>query len=365
LGSGSKDGEVLRWDARSEKKEDYSSVDGLSGAPNANQPTFGLTSWCLSSPEGKALMGANLAKRELLEWRETERAVRRTPMLFDPGAARACWSWDGQLLALGCTNGLVQVWEVPTRTLIQQFSVSTNGVWPIQFDLEKRRLALFVGKTQFGIWSVPGATKLLFADMPPDCRKFYSGYIYFSPEISPDLSLVPIFRHETNEVWVSVLWTPATGECIKLQGDPGELVAEGSHAGVTFSPDGSLVALNRQTTHIYDTRSGRQVANLSGSFTSNGGSAFSPDGRCLAVATGDDGNIQIYYTATWRNLMTVPCDGVFAGTVGFSRDGHSLRARLGSLVDQTRVDKLRVWNVPSWEEIAKAEANERTGVGNP
>ena len=226
LVSGSKDGEVLRWDARTEKQERYASVDGLSSEYNPNQPVPGITYWCLSSPEGKAIVGADLAKRELLEWQETERAVRRTPMLFDPGAARACWSWDGQLLALGCTNGLVQVWEVPTRTLIQQFSVGTNGIWPIQFDREKRRLALLVGQTQFGIWSLPDAAKLLFADMPPECRKFYSGYVYFSPEISPDLSLVPIFRQETNRVWVTVLWTPATGELIRLQGDPGELEVE-------------------------------------------------------------------------------------------------------------------------------------------
>jgi WD40 repeat protein/tRNA A-37 threonylcarbamoyl transferase component Bud32 len=354
LVSGSKDGEVLSWDARSEKKEYYCSVDGL----GEYQPMSGLTYWRLSSPEGKAIVGADLSKRELLEWHETERAVRRTPMLFDPGAARACLSWDGQLLAVGCTNGLVQVWEVPTRTLIQQFSAGTNGVWPIQFDPEKRRLALFAGKTQF----VPGATQLLFADMPPECRKFYSPFIYFSPEVSPDLSLVPIFRRETNELWFTVLWRPATGELMKLQGDPGELEVGTSSAGVTFSPDGSLAALNRQTTHIYDTRSGREVANLSGSFTVNIGAAFSPDGRCLAVATGEDGNVQIYHTATWRNLVTVPCDGAYVGTVGFSRDGNSLRARLGKLVDQNRIDNLRSWHVPSVEEIASVEAKAKRGL---
>ena len=128
---------------------------------------------------------------------------------------------------------------------------------------------------------------------------------------------------------------------------------------MTFSPDGSLVALRRQTTHIHDTRSGRQVANLSGSFTETLTAAFSPDGRCLAVASGEDGGIQVYDTATWRRLVTVAFDGGMIGVVGFSHDGNSLRARMSSLVDQNWVDKLRSWHVPSWEEIAKAQAAEK------
>lgn len=63
------------------------------------------------------------------------------------------------------------------------------------------------------------------------------------------------------------------------------------------------------------------------------GVAYSPDGRLLYDATGDNGRVAIYDTATWKQLSTIALDGEiqgksykdsFAATLTISRDDRTL-----------------------------------------
>ena len=85
--------------------------------------------------------------------------------------------------------------------------------------------------------------------------------------------------------------------------------------------------------------------------------AFSHDSRTLATS-GDDATIKLWnltslqQTATLRG-HTGPVDGL-----AFSRDGTLLASSSG---DGTA----RLWRAPSWEEIAAAQAQEKTEVRRP
>jgi eukaryotic-like serine/threonine-protein kinase len=345
LASGSKDGEVLLWNSDSEPREPYASLEDL--------PLD--ATWCLSGA-GEAVVGAHLGTRELLEWRGPGQPLQRTPMPFDPGARRAVWSADGRFLAVGSTNGLVQVWEAATRSLTGQFSAGTHQVVPIQFDRENHQLAMVAGSA-YEIWSVLPGRRVLSANIPAGCRIEYSGYLYFETAVSPDLAQVPLFRGDLIGDGGLLVWQPATDKLIELQVDPALKVAGNGITAVRFSPGADLLAMVRSATGIYDTRTGLQVAALSGFFTEATAVDFSPDGRRIAVG-GDKGEIQVYQAGTWRHLMTLSSACDLAGNLRFSRDGDSIRVRGADLIRRERVERVRCWRVPSWEEIEKAEMSE-------
>jgi WD40 repeat protein len=118
-----------------------------------------------------------------------------------------------------------------------------------------------------------------------------------------------------------------------------------------FSPDGKLVALACKFgfARVWETATWREVATLSDFLKGVHSLAWSPDGRRLAVASGDREAIKLWDVENREELMTLPGVGGTLAETAFSADGKLL----GSL-DPKGV--LQIWRAPSWPEIEAAEA---------
>jgi WD40 repeat protein len=129
---------------------------------------------------------------------------------------------------------------------------------------------------------------------------------------------------------------------------------DGLLTSVALNSDGSLVTVGWQmaptnlgppTAAIWDVRTGRKLAPLTGQWMATLGLTFSPEGKYLAAAS-LDARVRIFDPQTGK---IVP-NGVLAGhhaavaTVAFSSDGR----RLASAGWDHQV---RVWNTRTWEQL--------------
>ena len=117
---------------------------------------------------------------------------------------------------------------------------------------------------------------------------------------------------------------------------PGDIVATGGM-------DGRIL--------LYDAQTGEYQRELMGHKQMAYSLAFSMDAKTLASAS-LDGTVRLWHVSTGRELATFEA-GPCALTMAWSPDGNTLAALTGS--DPYAPDELRIWRVPSFEEIEKAE----------
>jgi len=135
---------------------------------------------------------------------------------------------------------------------------------------------------------------------------------------------------------------------------------------LAFSPDSKLLATvlatadRNETAQLWDMPSGTLRATLIGHVGSVKGVAFSPDGKTLATAAADC-KVKLWNIATEQEVATLKLPGDCI-SVEFSPDGRTLA--VGYLLEPRQ--HIRLWEVPSFEEIAVAEQGRASGpVGQP
>lgn len=133
----------------------------------------------------------------------------------------------------------------------------------------------------------------------------------------------------------------------------------GRKALITFSPDGTLVAMSgtKRTIKVWDTETGALKATLSGSPEGISGFSFSPDGKFVATRDFLDKSVRIWDMTTWqekghfsgrkRNLETKLKAGMDweeeFGPVAFSPDGKTV-------LSEKEDDLVALWDLSSTEQ---------------
>ncbi|MGC9944449.1 MAG: hypothetical protein ABSE48_21705, partial [Verrucomicrobiota bacterium] len=124
------------------------------------------------------------------------------------------------------------------------------------------------------------------------------------------------------------------------------------------SPDSRIVAVTTEgrAVRLCDAATGELIEDLPGQLNSAGGVAFSNDGhRLIAANVGGPDTIRLWDVDTRQLLLTLPGNGPVPTTACWSTDGDTILAGT----------PWQAWRAPSWEEIAAAEANDKTKSWQP
>lgn len=232
---------------------------------------------------------------KLYLWETTSNAAPR-PLDIPDRAGRRAISPDGKMLALGRTNGVIELWNLETLTHTEPFPPDESP-----------------------------AQRILF---------------------SPDASLL-ITSHQVGRIKVR-----------NLSGEKKEpVVLEGLTGQFNLSADGKMLAAHRkpgEQIELWNLVRNQSLGRLdTGTPYWDNAMAFSPDGQWLAVAGESDERLQIWKVASRQLVKYLPMPaGAMAGSIVFAPDGKTLFA---FTVDNVFL----LWNVATWDEIiSEASYNE-------
>ena len=225
-------------------------------------------------------------------------------------------SQDGEILAVGSSQGDVTLWRMSNRQLITQRHVYTLSITSLSFSADGRRLAIAGNDPTIVVWG------LLKRD---------SGFLQITKvcEIAaeaPYLGGHVAFHPDGNQLASSGadggihIWDVATGELLhELSG-----YTHMAHA-LAFSPDGTILATGgishlSETLHLWQVTEEQyiQAAALL-EHSSALALAFSPDGRFLITAQAGEARIWDVATARLQALLEDGVSAVFS--VAVSADG--------------------------------------------
>ncbi len=269
----------------------------------------------------------SLEKAETSEGRAAlARAMNRPAASSDPlsgsegGAQGLDTANHGGLLAWGAQNGEVVLWDTANRREIRRLAGHDSSVRAVGLSPDGATVA-----------SV-GVNGLLLVHRAADGRVVMRE--------RADGSFAATFRPDgrvfaTSADGAVVIWDPVSGASVA------RVAVAAPVRGVTFSPDGSIIAASdeRGTITLADAESGTVLRTWSAGSAVVTSVAFDPEGRRLATAD-LDGSIAIWNAATGEQERTFRGHQAGVLAVGFSPDGDVLAS---SAVDAT----VRLWDVGS------------------
>jgi WD40 repeat protein/tRNA A-37 threonylcarbamoyl transferase component Bud32 len=244
----------------------------------------------------------------------------------------------------GRTNGVLEVWNLATMSRVTSWRVDESNVATAAFSPDGQFIATSGAKGDVILWEAGTRRELRRFkawEGPLMCLRF-----------SPDGRLLAGSENKSMDSHVG-LWDVNTGALLRTLNLPGHLAFS-----LAFSPDGKLLATAEQneTAQLWDIPSGAHRATLTGHVQPVVGVAFSPDGKTLATAA-DDCKVKLWNIATKQEVATLELPGG-CRSVRFSPDGRIMA--VGYLLEPEQY--VLLWEVPSFEEIAVAEAGQKTEI---
>jgi WD40 repeat protein len=262
-------------------------------------------------------------------WPSDSRASRR--LAFSP---------DGEHLATGGLEGLVELWDTAGGRKIQTFKGHFGSVTAMAFDPAGTRLATGGEDGTVRLWDATGRRDAV--SMPKDGLS--PGEL---PELSPDGQTL-LTDHESGVRWTLRLWDTATGEprC-------GPIELPQALVGQAWTADGKRLYCTDagKTVSVVDVASGKVVRTfpIDAEINHHYGIALSADERWCAH-TGPGGSITVRDARTGALFRTLrELDGPVV-VLAFSPDGTRL---LGA--DQGGA--LKIWDIATGRQIAATALN--------
>ena len=275
----------------------------------------------------------NLHPRDL----KKEQAQNKSPNGFVPPkppsitfVKRIAFSADGRMLASGCFDNSVKVWDVASGKLQTVLKGHKDYVVDACFSPDGKLLASASEDTTAKIWDLQSGQAI--ATLPTG--KLGAAKVCFSPD----------GRLLATGGWdgKGKLWDTATGNLIATL--PGS--GKGGALQIVFSPDGQRLAACSEDKIItlWDVATGKLLASLSGHYERIRTLAFSPDGQKLASGSWD-ATVKIWDVASGELTANLVGHRDKVNCLSFSPDGQ----RLVSAADDGTA---RIWHVVTAKELA-------------
>jgi WD40 repeat protein/serine/threonine protein kinase len=250
--------------------------------------------------------------------------------------------------AFGMANGVLEHWNLATMSRVASWQVHEGAVSTAEFSPDGRLIATSGANGDVRLWD---------RKTHREVRRFKAlGKKVRCLAFSPDGRLLAGSEGSYNDPQVCI-WDVNAGSLLReLNG------VTGLGPSLAFSPDGKLLATPHYDSiaRLWEIPSGNLKATLKGHAGHVIGVAFSPDGKTLATGSYER-KLKLWNIATQQEVATLePLPGSCL-TLRFSPDGHILAA--GSWMGSEPYTSL--WEAPSFEEIAAAEATLKTGSKQP
>ncbi|HEY3761901.1 MAG TPA: serine/threonine-protein kinase [Verrucomicrobiae bacterium] len=248
-----------------------------------------------------------------------------------------CFSPDGRFLALGWTNGTIQVWDTSQRVLLYQLT-NAIGLAENFLDDGKKLITFSVEDNLLHEWNLATGAAIQSWQAPVGLE------LHFHPlALAPDERSFMAAGDEGNLILRNLVDQSQTYP------DLGVLEISTSR----YSPDGRLFAVSTQLGYarVWNAASWKPVATLGGFLNGTKSVNFSSDGKRLAVASNGQQAVRLYDTDSWQDVFTLDGQKGYGVDVSFSPDGNTLVWQ--------NINALYLWHAPSWDEINAAEAKDQ------
>ncbi len=237
------------------------------------------------------------------------------------------WSPDGKLLAVGCSDKTVRIWDTATGQMRHTLRGHTGGVIGVSWIGSNTSFCSIARDQMLCIWDLMQGTLLRTIRRPSPI---------LSVTGSPTSTLVAI---GSLDGMISVL---------DFRADDRQRVFKnhrGGVSGLAFSPDGKRIASASfdGTLALWDTDSSQLQMQLRGHDEEVLGLAWSPDGQVLASVSRDR-TVRLWDPSTGATISVIEGHTATVNSVCFSHDGSLLAS-------QSRDDTLRLWNRRSLQQL--------------
>jgi len=240
-------------------------------------------------------------------------------------------SADGKLVATGCDNGIVKIFDLASGKRLQSLAYQNSSINSVVFSPDSKLVAFADNENKIQIFDpVSGKDLRTIGDIDSQC----------SLAFSPDGKILASANRDVS------LWSMANGELIcKLPG-----TASGAQ-DIAFSADGNQIVVggSDNTVKIWDVKEHKELRSLSGHTGAVAAVAVSPDSKTIASG-GDDESIKLWDMASGKELASLEGHDAVVSSLAFSPDGKQL-------VSASYCGDIRIWDVTTGKQLWVISAN--------